>query len=63
MLLQGTNFGDFILLIIIAFIAVGFTIGCYAICSISIDLWEMITGNRLEDKFKNCLPWLDDKES
>lgn len=57
------NILDFILTMSIAGVAIGALLGCYAIMSACIWVWEKVTGNCFEDSFKNCLPWLDDKES
>lgn len=58
-----TNIIDFILVLSIAGVAIGIMLGCYTIMSAGIWVWEKVTGNYFEDSFKNCLPWLNDKES
>lgn len=62
-MLQSIDFGNLVTFLVISIIAIAVTIGCYGLMCFGIDLWEKITGNALEDKFENCLPWLEDKES
>lgn len=57
------NILDLIMVLSITAIGIGALLSCYCLLSAGIWVWERITGNRLEDSFKNCLPWLDDKES
>lgn len=58
-----SNILDLIMALSITAIGIGALMSCYALISAGIWIWERITGNALEDKFKDCLPWLNDKES
>lgn len=62
-MLQGIDIGNLVITIAISVIAIAVFLGCYGLFNVGVYLWESLTGNALESKFRNCLPWLDDKES
>lgn len=60
-MLQGLDLGNLIIGLAFVIIGIGVLLSCYTLISIGIYIWERITGNTLEDTFKNCLPWYDKK--
>lgn len=60
-MLQGIDIGNLAIAIAIGTIALAVFIGCYGLFNAGVYLWEAITGKTLENKFRNCLPWYDEK--
>lgn len=46
--------------LLITEVTIAIFLGSYGLFTLGINLWEKVTGKKLEDKFQNCLPWCEE---